>query len=83
MSSIEKPTINSNENPVANNNENTGDNADIKSTYSKYMNFQNKMNVNQKFDDTDRKVLRNEFPKAIFDKCLVVTDKNVYSIELR
>lgn len=88
MSSVEKAFQtkfpNQNAESQAPNNEATGEgNADVKSTYSKYINLHNKLNLNPKFDDTDRKVLRNEFPKVIFDRCLVVTDKNVYSIELR
>ena len=83
MSSIEKPLINQNENQAPSNETAAEGNADVKSTYSKYMNLQNKLNINQNFDESDRKVLRNEFPKVTFDKCLVVTDKNVYSIELR
>lgn len=56
---------------------------EIKSTYSKYLNYANRVNNKQKFTDADRKVMRNEFPKVSFDKCLVVTNKNIYCVELK
>lgn len=74
---------NENENPA---NENVFDNTgqtEVKSTYSKYLNYGQKANLAQKFTDADRKVMRNEFPKVTFDKCLVVTDKNIYCVELK
>ena len=56
---------------------------DVKSTYSKYLSYQSKLKAASKFDENDRKVLKNEFPKVIFDKCLIVTTRAVYCIEMK
>lgn len=56
---------------------------DIKSTYSKYLNYQSKVKGGSKFDESDRQVLKNEFPRVIFNKCLVVTNRAVYCIEMK
>lgn len=56
---------------------------EMKSTYSKYLNYSKSKN-NSKFDDVhDAKVLKNEFPRVTFEKCLIITSKGVYSIELK
>lgn len=55
---------------------------DVKSTYTKYLSYESKLKTASKFDDCDRKVLRNQFPRVIFDKCLVVTSRSVYCIEM-
>lgn len=34
------------------------------------------------FDKTDNIVMQNEFPKIHFDKSIIVTDQNVYAVEL-
>ena len=76
MTSVEKD-------PPQNDDQIVNDNtAEIKSTYSKYLNLQKNGNA-PKFTENDKKVLRNQFPSVAFNKCLVVTDKNVYSIELK
>lgn len=59
-----------------------GHEVDIKSTYSKYLSHQSKVKGANKFDDNDRKVLKSEFPKVMFDKCLIMTTRGVYSIEM-
>lgn len=58
---------------------------EMKSTYSKYLNYNSKMKKkSSKFDDVyDCKVLKTEFPKVIFEKCLIVTSKGVYCVELK
>lgn len=55
---------------------------DVKSTYSKYLSYQSKLKTGSKFDDGDRKVLKNEFPRVMFDKCLVVTSRGIYAVEM-
>lgn len=76
MTSVEKDTPQDEDQAV---NDNT---TETKSTYSKYLNLQKNGNA-PKFTENDKKVLRNHFPSVAFNKCLVVTDKNVYSIELK
>lgn len=56
---------------------------DVKSTYSKYLSYQSKAKAGNKFDENDRKVLKNEFPRVIFAKCLIVTTRGVYCIEMK
>lgn len=61
-----------------------GHEADVKSTYSKYLSYQSKLRAAaSRFDDNDQKVLKSEFPRVIFDKCLIVTSRGVYCIEMR
>ncbi|CRK88070.1 CLUMA_CG001855, isoform A [Clunio marinus] len=79
MSSV----VNSVNNEAGNAGDETHDQVEIKSTYSKYLNYQSKIKISNKFDDTDRKVLRNVFPRVIFDKCLIVTTHGVYCIEMK
>lgn len=55
---------------------------DVKSTYSKYLSYQSKIKAN-KFDESDRKVLKSEFPRVVFDKCLIVTTRGVYCVEMK
>jgi hypothetical protein len=55
---------------------------DVKSTYSKYLSYQSNIKAN-KFDENDRKVLKSEFPRVIFEKCLIVTQRGVYCVEMR
>lgn len=43
---------------------------------------QQKMGVDDLVDD-DHRCLRTEFPPLEMDRCVVVTDRNVYMIELR
>lgn len=67
---------------------NTNNNeVEMKSTYSKYLNYNNSSNSKKKnsiFDEfADSKVLKNEFPKVVFEKCLIVTSKGVYCVELK
>lgn len=55
---------------------------EMKSTYSKYLN-NSKAKNNSKFDEVhDCKVLKNEFPRVTFEKCLIITSKGVYSVEV-
>jgi hypothetical protein len=55
---------------------------EMKSTYSKYLS--NAKNKSNKFDDIhDSKVLKNEFPRVTFEKCLIITSKGVYCVELK
>lgn len=61
----------------------SGHEVDVKSTYSKYLSYQSKLKNGSKFDESDRKVLRNEFPRVVFDKCLIVTTRAVYCIEMK
>jgi hypothetical protein len=56
---------------------------EVKSTYSKYMSHQSKLKGENKFDENDRKVLKNEFPRVNFEKCLIVTSRGVYCIGLK
>lgn len=79
---MDNVSVNETQNQATDNLEATGQ-TEIKSCYSKYLNYSNKANLSQKFTEADKKCLRNEFPRVNFDKCLVVTDKNVYSIELK
>jgi hypothetical protein len=55
---------------------------DVKSNYSKYLNSQQKSKQN-KFDESDRSVLRSSFPRCSFEKCLIVTSRAVYCVEMR
>lgn len=68
------------ENEVADKNQ-SQEGADTKSTYSKYLNSHSK--IAQKFDESDRKVLKNEFPQISFEKCLIVTQNGVYCVQLK
>lgn len=76
---------------LKNEREHTGDTNDIqsnevemKSTYSKYLSYHSKSKLNKKFDDIhDSKVLKNEFPSVIFEKCLIVTSRGIYAVELK
>lgn len=56
---------------------------DVKSTYSKYLSFQSKIKASSRFDENDRKVLKSEFPRVVYEKCLVVTNRAVYCIEMK
>lgn len=58
---------------------------EMRSTYSKYLNHSNKLKKKtSKFDDVyDCKVLKTEFPQVIFEKCLIITSKGVYCVELK
>lgn len=40
-------------------------------------------NNEQIFDYNDRKIIEHEFPTIELDKCFVVTDKSLYSIEFK
>lgn len=75
MTSVEK------EPECDSNNENSNE-VDVKSTYTKYLSYQSTLKTASKFDDCDRKVLRNQFPRVIFEKCLVVSSRAVYCIEM-
>lgn len=77
MTSVEKDTTSE-----GNINDGTQE-VDVKSTYSKYLSYQTKVKTRNRFDDSDRKVLRNEFPRVIFDKCLIVTTRGVYCVEMK
>ncbi len=79
---LDNLSVNENQNPAADNLDASGQ-VEIKSSYSKYLDYSNKANLAQKFTDADKKCLRNEFPRVNYDKCLVVTDRNVYCIELK
>lgn len=58
-------------------------------TYFKHLKLtQNNTKNRRKFDDSDdllddRRYLRTEFPSLEMNKCVVVTDRNVYMIELK
>lgn len=70
--------------PIDNNMDMTNNDVEMKSTYSKYLNYQSKLKASNKFDEIyDSKVLKNEFPRVIFEKCLIVTTKGVYCVELK
>jgi hypothetical protein len=61
-----------------------GHDVDVKSTYSKHLSYQSKLKAGvSRFDEADRRVLKTEFPRVIFDKCLIVTSRGVYCIEMR
>ena len=77
MTSVERD-VNCDLNPNDGSNE-----VDVKSTYSKYLSYQSKAKLIGKFDENDRKVLKSEFPRVIFEKCLVVTNRAVYCIEMK
>ncbi|KAL7016596.1 hypothetical protein ACKWTF_010066 [Chironomus riparius] len=69
---------------VKDGNEISSNEVEMKSTYSKYLSYHSKSKHNKKFDDIhDCKVLKNEFPRVIFDKCLLITSKGVYCVELK
>lgn len=77
MSSAERDvSFESSENDV-------GHEVDIKSTYSKYLSYQAKSKSGNKFDENDRKVLKSEFPRVMFNKCLIVTNRALYCIEMK
>jgi hypothetical protein len=66
------------------NGDGSGNDVEMKSTYSKYLNFNSRLKANKKFDEIyDSRVLKSEFPRVIFEKCLIVTSKSVYCVELR
>lgn len=48
-----------------------------------YMKKTRKKSRESSLDEDGRRYLRTEFPMLSLDKCMVVTDRNVYLIELR
>lgn len=56
---------------------------EVKSTYSKYLSYQSKLKNESRFDENDRKVLKTEFPRVDYEKCLIATSRGVYCVEFR
>lgn len=78
MTTVER-SVDGNEN----HNDEASNEIEVKSTYSKYLNYQSKLKNENKFDENDRKVLKTEFPRVDYEKCLVVTSRGVYCVEFR
>ncbi|XP_055592814.1 uncharacterized protein LOC129744353 [Uranotaenia lowii] len=49
---------------------------------SNYLRMQRTLRMDKKLDTLESQVMVAEFPKVEFDKALVVTDKNLYTVEL-
>lgn len=81
LSIFKMPTVEKDVNSDSNGTDGSHE-VDVKSTYSKYLSFQSKVKAGSKFDEEDRKVLKSEFPRVVFDKCLIVTTHGVYSVEM-
>lgn len=52
-------------------------------TPQNYAKHHKKLQQNHDYDMNDKNIMQNEFPSIEMDNCLIVTDKNVYCIELR
>ncbi|KAL1392791.1 hypothetical protein pipiens_012222 [Culex pipiens pipiens] len=53
-----------------------------KSTVSNYLKMQRSLRMDKKLETNEAQVMVGAFPRVDFDKAVVVTDKNLYSIEL-
>lgn len=53
-----------------------------KSTVSNYLKMQRSLRMDKKLETNEAQVMVGAFPRVEFDKAVVVTDKNLYSIEL-
>ncbi|XP_053684865.1 uncharacterized protein LOC128734607 [Sabethes cyaneus] len=53
-----------------------------KSAVSNYLKMQRSLRMDKKLETTESQVMVDEFPRVEFDNALVVTDKNLYRIEL-
>lgn len=53
-----------------------------KSTASNYLRMQRNLRMDKKLETHESQVMIGEFPRVEFDRAVVVTDKNLYSIEL-
>lgn len=56
---------------------------EVKSTYSKYLSYQSKLKNESRFDEADRRVLKTEFPRVDYEKCLIVTSRGIHCVEFR
>ncbi|XP_065095854.1 uncharacterized protein ca [Ochlerotatus camptorhynchus] len=53
-----------------------------KSTVSNYLKMQRNLRMDKKLETHESQVMVGEFPRVDFDRALIITDKNLYSIEL-
>uniref|UniRef100_A0A182NZG2 Uncharacterized protein n=1 Tax=Anopheles epiroticus TaxID=199890 RepID=A0A182NZG2_9DIPT len=53
-----------------------------KSAVSNYLRIQRGLRMERKLDMTEQQVMAEEFPGIEFDQALIVTDRNLYSVEL-
>uniref|UniRef100_A0A182Q4K0 Uncharacterized protein n=1 Tax=Anopheles farauti TaxID=69004 RepID=A0A182Q4K0_9DIPT len=53
-----------------------------KSAVSNYLRIQRGLRMERKLDTTEEQVMADEFPGIEFDQALIVTDRNLYSVEL-
>ncbi|XP_055529241.1 uncharacterized protein LOC129721107 [Wyeomyia smithii] len=53
-----------------------------KSSVSNYLKMQRSLRMDKKLETTESQVMVGEFPDVDFDMAVIVTDKNLYSIEL-
>ncbi|XP_058813110.1 uncharacterized protein LOC131677367 [Topomyia yanbarensis] len=53
-----------------------------KSTVSNYLKMQRSLRMDKKLETVESQVMVGQFPKVEFDRAVIVTDKNLYSIEL-
>ncbi|XP_050071754.1 uncharacterized protein LOC126559628 [Anopheles maculipalpis] len=69
---------------VSNTNTETNEGRSIfqKSAVSNYLRIQRGLRMERKLDISEQQVMAEEFPTIEFDQALIVTDRNLYSVEL-
>uniref|UniRef100_A0A182ND12 Uncharacterized protein n=1 Tax=Anopheles dirus TaxID=7168 RepID=A0A182ND12_9DIPT len=76
------PNANSDTEPQTTAETNDGRSIFQKSAVSNYLRIQRGLRMERKLDTSEDQVMAEEFPGIEFDQALIVTDRNLYSVEL-